>query len=189
MQELTTFLRTLVPEIRTSIVSPLCPYLVESGDMIAWVGHTLSEAIRGESNQLRFWVNQEHLLRPLLLTSKATKTIGTGLWRIFAGLNAVKNMLRLSFIINTCIISPAVRSKDERGDIIEFSVTGCSFCVMGAVRFATPSKVALTRSLLMLHILLAPTPQTVEDILFIHLYGNHHTIRHTLCASIVVFDI
>ena len=41
----------------------------------------------------------------------------------------------------------------------------------------------------MLHILLAPAPQTIEDILLTKLHGDHHTIRHALCASIVVLHV
>ena len=41
----------------------------------------------------------------------------------------------------------------------------------------------------MLHVLLAPAPQAVEDILLAKLHGYHHTIRHTLGAGIVVLDV
>ena len=41
----------------------------------------------------------------------------------------------------------------------------------------------------MLHVGLAPTPDTVEDILLAKLYGNHQTIRHSLGTHIVVLDI
>ena len=41
----------------------------------------------------------------------------------------------------------------------------------------------------MLHVLLAPAPQAVEDILLAKLNGNHHAIRHTLSTSVVVLDI
>ena len=42
---------------------------------------------------------------------------------------------------------------------------------------------------LVLHVLLAPAPQTVEDVFLVKLHSNHHAVRHTLGAGIVVLDV
>jgi len=54
---------------------------------------------------------------------------------------------------------------------------------------SAPGEVALEQAVLMLHVAFAPPPQTVEDVLLIHLHGNHHAIRHALGAGIVVLDV
>ena len=41
----------------------------------------------------------------------------------------------------------------------------------------------------MLHVFPGPAPQTVEDVLLAKLYRHHQTVRHTLCAGVVVFDV
>ena len=41
----------------------------------------------------------------------------------------------------------------------------------------------------MLHILLAPAPQPVEDVLLAKLHGDHQTVRHALGTGIVVLDV
>ena len=98
-------------------------------------------------------------------------------------------MLGFCQIVDASIVAPAVRGEDEGCDVIELSIRGCSLGIMGAIRLTTPRKIALAVTILMLHILLAPAPNTVENILLTKLNGNHHAIRHALCTGIVVLDI
>ena len=60
---------------------------------------------------------------------------------------------------------------------------------MGTICLTTPGEIALAVTILMLHILLTPTPDTVEDILLTKLHSDHHAIRHTLCTGIFVLNI
>ena len=98
-------------------------------------------------------------------------------------------MLGLCLVVDACIVAPTVGGEDEGCDEVEFAIRGSALGIVGAIRLTTPGKVALAVAVLMLHVLLAPAPQTVEDVLLTKLYGNHQTIRHALSTGIVVLYI
>ena len=163
--------------------------------MIGRIGVTLTEAIGGEGDELGFGVDEVHaLLTALLLTAteaatKATEAARTLLRLIFLGHGAVQDALSLSLVVNARIVTPAVGGEEERGDEVELAIAGGTIGIAGAVGSAAPCEITLAVARLVLHVFLAPAPQTVEDVLLVHLHGNHHTIRHTLGAGIVVLDI
>ena len=189
MQELTTLLGTLVPIVGAAVISPLRPYLVEGGDMVRRIGIALSETIRGKGNQLSLRIYQIHLLRTRLLGTKARESTLTRLWRIFLGLDAVENVLGLSLIVDASIVAPTIRGKDQGRDEIEFTIAGSTLGITRAIRLTTPGEISLAVAILMLHVLLTPAPQTVEDVLLTKLYGNHQTIRHALRTGVVVLHV
>ena len=104
-------------------------------------------------------------------------------------LDAVKDVLGLGLVVDAGIVAPTVRGKDKCCDEVEFAIAGSTFGIMCAVGFTAPCEITLSIAALVLHVLLAPAPKTVEDILLTELHGNHHTIRHTLGTGIVVLDI
>ena len=165
---------------------------------------TIAEAIRGEGDELGLRIDKIHhlLLRLLLLviglltaltTAKATKasetTKSATFRRVLLRLNTVQNALSLSLVVDARIITPAVGSKDEGGDEIQLTIAGSTWRITCTVGTATPCKIALTDAVLVLHILLSPAPQTVENIFLVELYGNHHAIRHTFGTRIMILDI
>ena len=60
---------------------------------------------------------------------------------------------------------------------------------MCSIGLTTPCEIAFTVAILMLHILLTPSPQTIKDILLTELYCDHHPIRHSLGTCIMVFHV
>ena len=115
--------------------------------MIRGIGVTLSEAIRCESDQLGLGINQEHLLRPLLLLSEAAETTEaplTALRFIFLRHRTVEDTLCLCLVIDSCIVSPAVRGEDQGSDKIQFTIAGCPVGITRAIGFTAPGKIALT---------------------------------------------
>ena len=92
---------------------------------------TLSKAIRGKGNQLGLRINQIHLLRTLLLTTtkttEATKTTLTGFGRVLLRLDAVKNALSLSFVVNACVVAPAVGGKEQGGNKIQLAIASSTW--------------------------------------------------------------
>ena len=76
--------------------------------MVAGVSHTLAETIGCKGDELRLWVNEEHLLRTLLLQRSEATESRTLLWGVFARLNAVQNMLCFGFIVDAGIVAPTV---------------------------------------------------------------------------------
>ena len=193
VQERTALTGTLDPVIGTSVVAPLGPYLVEGGNMVAGVGEAIAKAVGGEGDELAFRVDEVLLLRALLLaaakTAKATKACRTGFGRIFLGLYAVEDVLCLGLVVNAGIVAPAVGGEDESGDEVELAVAGGTCSILRAVGLTTPGEIALSPTLLMLHVLLGPAPQTVEDVLLAKLHGDHQAIGHALGAGIVVLDV
>jgi len=199
VEELTALLGTFIPEVAATIVCPLGPHLIESRDMIGRIGMTLSEAIGGESNQFCLGIDEIHLLRALLLltatetatteAAKAAETAATGLWCVLLRLNTVQDALGLSLVVDARVITPTIRGKDKGGDEIQLTVAGSTWRIAGTIGAAAPGKIALTDAVLVLHILLSPAPQTVEDIFPVELHGNHHAIRHTLGTRIMILDI
>ena len=98
-------------------------------------------------------------------------------------------MLGLCLVVDAGVVAPTVRGEEESGNEIEFAVAGCALGIAGAVGLTTPGKIALADAVLMLHVLLGPTPQTVEDVLLAELHGDHQTIRHTLGTGVLVLHI
>ena len=157
--------------------------------MIAGIGVALSETIGGKGNQLRLRINQIHLLRSRLLGTEAGEACRTGLGFVFLRLDAVKDTLCLGLVVDARVVAPTVGGEEEGGDEIKFTVAGSTLCIAGAVGLTTPGEVAFADAVLVLHVFLAPSPQTVEDVLLTELYGNHQTIRHPLGAGIVVLHV
>ena len=98
-------------------------------------------------------------------------------------------MLGLGQVVDAGIVAPTVGCKDQGSDEIEFAIAGSTFGIMCAVGFTAPCEITLAIAALVLHVLLAPAPKTVEYILLTELHGNHHTIRHSLGTGIVVLHI
>ena len=115
VQELTAFLCAFHPIVAPSVVGPLGPYLIESRDMVAGVGETLAETIRGKGDELCLRGYQVHLLRTLLLGTKASEATEARTWLrcIFLWLDTVQDMLSLGLVVDTRIITPTVRGKEE----------------------------------------------------------------------------
>ena len=163
--------------------------------MVGRIGVTLSEAIGREGDELGLGIDEVHaLLTALLLTAaeaatKATEAARTLLGLIFLGHGAVQDALSLSLVVDARIVAPAVRGEEQRGDKVELAIAGSTIGIAGSVGPTAPCEIALATARLVLHVFLAPAPQTVEDVLLVHLHGNHQTIRHTLGAGIVVLDI
>ena len=199
MQELATLGGTFVPEVGAPIVGPACPYLIEGWNVVAGIGETLPKTIGGEGDELGFRVDEIHLLGGRcwllgvggLLSAKTAETAkaATGLGRVLAGLYAVEYVLRLGLVVDARVVAPTVGGKDERSDEIELAVAGGTVGIAGAVGLAAPGKIAFADAVLMLHVAFSPAPQTVEDILFAKLHGNHQAVRHSLGAGIVVLDV
>ena len=193
VQELATLLGTLVPQVAASVVSPLGPYLVESGNVVAGICEALSPAVGGKGDELGLRVDEVHFSFLLLavsrwLLAKTTKAT-TGLRSVFLGLYAVENVLRLGLVVDARVVAPTVGGEDEGGDEVELAIAGSTIAVVCAVRLTTPGKIALAYATLVLHVFLAPAPQTVEDVFLAKLYGHHQTIRHALGTGVVVLDV
>ena len=184
----TTAPGTLVPEVGTAVISPPSPHLVECGDVIAGIGEPLTEAVGCKRDEFRLRIDEKTLPRSLLIAER-TKGGRIGIGRNLARHDAVKDMLCLCLVVDSCVVAPTVGSKDQRRDEIELTVRGCSFCISRAVGLAAPGEVPLAGSRLVLHVTLAPSPQAVEDVLLAELHGNHQTVAHALGASIVVLDV
>ena len=58
VQILTALLGTLIPIVGSPVASPLGPYFIESGNMIAGIGESLSEAVRGKGDQFGVRVDE-----------------------------------------------------------------------------------------------------------------------------------
>ena len=187
MQKLAALLGTLHPKVAATIISPLRPYLVECRNVVTGVGEALAETVRRKGDEFCLRVDEIHLLggRCLLLvvgcllsteTSEAAKSCGTGLGLIFFRLYAVQDVLCLGLVVDAAIIAPLVGSEDQRSDEIQLSVGGSAWGVTGTVGLATPCEIALADAILVLHVFLCPSPQTVEDVFLVQLYGNHHAV-------------
>ena len=85
----------------------------------------------------------------------------------------VQDILGFGKVVDAGVISPTVGSEDEGGYIVKLSVGGGALGVTGTVRCTTPGKVTFQWTILVLHVLCAPSPETVEDILTVELDGNH----------------
>ena len=60
MQELATFLSTFVPIVAAPVVCPLCPNLIEGGNVVAGVGESLSESVGSEGDELCLGIDEIH---------------------------------------------------------------------------------------------------------------------------------
>ena len=197
MQILAAGLGTLLPEVRAAVVAPTRPDLVEGGYVIGRIGELVAPAVGGEGDELRLGINEEHPLLPgllillsvLLTAAKGAPGTGPALGLILLGLDAVENVLGLSLIVNAGVVAPAVAGKEQRGDEIELTVGGGTVAVACAVGLAAPGEIALAQAVLVLHVLLGPSPQTVEDVLLAHLHGHHQSVGHALGAGVVVLDV
>ena len=122
-------------------------------------------------------------------TTEAAETTLTRLGRVLLGLDAVQDVLRLGLVVDAGMVAPAVGGEDEGGDEVQLAVASGTIGIAGTVGLAAPGKVTLAVTVLVLHVLLAPTPQAVEDILLTKLHGYHQTVGHSLGAGIVVLDV
>ena len=189
MQELTTLLGALLPQIGSAIVGPPSPYLVESGNVVRRVGIAVTKTIRRKSDEFGLRVDEIHLLRPLLLWTKAWETTFAWFWSIFLRLNAVQYVLRLGLVVNACVIAPTVRGKNQGCDKVQLAIAGSTVGITCAIGLTAPGKIALAVATLVLHVLLTPAPQAVEYIFLAKLHGYHHTVRHTLGTGVVVLNV
>ena len=189
MQVLTAFLGAFFPIITASVVSPLRPDLIEGGNMIRGIGITLTETVGCEGDELRLGVDEVHLLGACLLGTKAGEACRTGLGLVFLRLDAVEDVLGLGLVVDACVVAPAVRGKEKGGDEIEFAIGGSALSITGAVGLTAPSEITFADAVLVLHVLLGPAPQAVEDVFLAELHGDHQTIRHTLGAGVVVLHV
>ena len=172
MQELTAFLSTLLPELGPSVVSPFRPNLVKGREMVRRVGKLPAPMIGRKGDELMFKIDE----RSCAVHSRLLHA-------------AIQNMLRFLQIVDACIISPSVGCKDERSYEIEFTIRCGSLRISRSISLAAPCEIALIRSFLMLHVFLAPSPETVEDVLLVKLHGSHHSIRHAFGSHIIVLYI
>ena len=92
-------------------------------------------------------------------------------------------------VVDARVVAPAVGSKDERSDHIQLAVAGRPLSVVRAVGLTTPGVVTCHRPLVHEHVALGPTQQAVEDVLAVHLHGDHHAVGHALCAHVVVLQV
>ena len=134
--------------------------------MVRWVSLALSEPVWCERDEHRLWVDEEHFLGTRLLSSKTSKSTSS-FWLVFLGHGAVENSLCLLLIVDACIVAPAVGGKNQCCDKVQFTIGSGSIGIAGAISFTTPGKIAFTGTILMLHIFLTPSPETVEYIFFV----------------------
>ena len=85
----------------------------------------------------------------------------------------VQDILGFGKVVDAGVVSPTVGGEDEGGYIVKLSVGGGALGVTGTVRLAAPGEIAFQWAFLMLHVLCAPSPEAVEDILTIELDCNH----------------
>ena len=189
MQVLTALGGTTHPVVIVVHTSPFSPYFVEGGDVVAGVGETLSEAIGGEGDETCFRINEIRHGAALILNRTIAHIMGRRGVLDSLRTDGDKDILCLFQIVDARIVAPTVGGEDKGGDEIEFTVAGSSLGIVGTVGLTTPGEVASIFAKLVLHVGLAPAPQTVEDVLLAKLYGNHHAVGHALGADIVVLDI
>ena len=92
-------------------------------------------------------------------------------------------------IKNALSVSPSSRCKEQCHSKILFPVRCRAIRIPCAVQSAGPCKVILSRSFIHVHISSCPLPQTVKFFFLIHLYTNHHPIRHALGSRIMITGI
>ena len=144
------------PKVSSAVIGPACPYFVKSGYMVRRVGKTSAMYVRNESDELMLHIDERHY------TVCAVFLHGT-----------VQDILGFGKVVDAGVISPTVGSEDEGGYIVKLSVGGGALGVTGTVRCTTPGKVTFQWTILVLHVLCAPSPETVEEILTVELDGNH----------------
>ena len=88
----------------------------------------------------------------------------------------IKNVLSLSLVIDTGIITPSIRSEQERSNIIQLSVRCRSLRITRAVCLAAPCEIAFIRAVGVLHVLLAPAEELIKYVLSVHLDSYHHSV-------------
>ena len=172
MQIFTTFPGTRPPEFAPAVFCPPGPYLIKCGNMVRRIRKPSSKRIRRKCYQLMFQINQRG------------NTLHTNFLH-----RTIQYILSLGKIINSRWITPTIRSKNKWCYIIKFPIGRRSLSITRAVRLTAPCKITFQRSLLMLHIFLAPSPQTIKNIFSIKLNGNHQSIRHSLCTYIMIFYV
>ena len=174
MQVFTACACTLLPITAASILCITCPNLIEGRKMIGGIskGNSWNEA-----NKVGSCVDEAHLsahgnriLQAIPLTV-AIDLDFDGLW-----LDCIKNVLRFAQIVDAGFIAPKVGGEKKRSDIIKFTIAGRTLCIGRTIGLATPTEITLHRPIRHLHILLAPAPKAIEDILATELNGNHQTI-------------
>ena len=156
MQVFTTAFGTFTPEVGSAIIGPACPYFIESGYVIRWIGEEATPYVGDEGDKLMLYVDKRHY---------AVCTIflhGT-----------VQDIPGFGKVVDTGIISPTVGGEDEGGYIVKLSVGGGALGVTGTVRLAAPGEVPFQRTVLVLHVLCAPSPKAVEDVFTVELDSNH----------------
>ena len=136
--------------------------------MVTGVGESLSKSVGRKGYELRRRIDEKY---------------------IFSWLDAVEDAACLSLVVDAGIVAPAVGGEYQGRDKVQFTVARRPFRIVRTVGLAAPCKVPHPVATLVLHILLAPSPQAVEDILLSKLYGNHHAIGHSFRAGIIVLYV
>ena len=132
---------------------------------------------RDKSNKVGGGIDEAHLTaHGNGFLQEITLTIAINLDLDGLGLNDIENVLRFAQIVDAGFIAPKVGGEKKRSDIIKFAITGRTLCIGRTIGLATPTEIALHRPIRHLHILLAPAPKAIKDILATELNGNHHTI-------------
>ena len=141
--------------------------------MVGRIGKAVAEAIGSECYEMVVGIDEEHLLRSSRSEIPETRT---ALRLVFARHGAVENALRLRLVVDARVVAPSVGCKDEGGDEIKLTVGCCTLGIACAVGLATPCEVALAVATLVLHVLAAPSPDAVEDVLLVQLHSNHKAV-------------
>ena len=174
VQVLTALRGALTPVGGTSVVCITRPYLIECRNVIRWVGigHTGHE---GDQSGLGIHQGYRTLDCHRLVERLAVSATGHRVLHLM-GLHAVEDILGFLQIVDFSGASPTVVGKDKGCDEIELTVGRSALGIGLSVALAAPAEIALLRTILHLHILLAPPPQTVEDVLAVELHGYHQAV-------------
>ena len=112
----------------------------------------------------------------------------TGLACLLPG--RVQDVLGFGQIVDLSVIAPAVGSEYQGCDEVELSVRSRACAADLSVRNAkAPSKVSLHWTVLVLHVLLGPTPDLIKFLFLVQLYAHHKSVGHSLCTGVIVLDV
>ena len=103
--------------------------------------------------------------------------------------SAVEYVLCLGQVVDLAVVAPAVGGEYQGGHEIQFAVGSRTLGLRCAVGCKAPPEITLHRAVLVLHILLGPSPYAVEDVLLVQLYGYHHAVGLAFGADVIVLDI
>ena len=156
MQVFTAAFGTFTPEVGSAIIGPACPYFIESGYVVRWIGEKAAPYVGDEGDELMLYIDKRHY----------------SVCTIFLH-GTVQDIPSFGKVVDAGVVSPTVGGEDEGGYIVKFSVGGGALGVTGTVCLAAPGEVSFQRTVLMLHVLCAPSPKAVEDIFTVELDCNH----------------